>query len=335
MRDATTFRVALWLTGQARDLKAGEYRFADAAERRAGRGRAGPRRHLHAAGDLPRRADHRRDGRRLRRRAGSAPRAAFVDAARDASLIRDLDPLATDLEGYLFPDTYPVPRHTPAPALVGADGARIPRRVHAGPGCVAAAAQGLIGPPGGDPGGAGGEGDRAGRGAAARRRRLPQPAAPRDADAGRSHRDLRAAAGGPVERQPDPRGPDVRLALQHLSLPRTAAGADRGAGHGAPWRRWSSRRRSTTCTSSAATTAATSSPRRLREHNRNVYEWQVRYFRETSSASDRSTIDRCDRPICRSVDRSLRSADRAIVDVGRGTLRGHSGSGRPFHSQAM
>ena len=35
VRDATTFRVALWLTGQARDLKAGEYRFTDAAERRA------------------------------------------------------------------------------------------------------------------------------------------------------------------------------------------------------------------------------------------------------------------------------------------------------------
>jgi UPF0755 protein len=49
---------------------------------------------------------------------GLGARAAFVAAAADASLIHDLDPQATDLEGYLFPDTYPVPRHTPAPALV-------------------------------------------------------------------------------------------------------------------------------------------------------------------------------------------------------------------------
>jgi UPF0755 protein len=33
----------------------------------------------------------------------------FVAAARDPSLIRDLDPLAGDLEGYLFPDTYDLP----------------------------------------------------------------------------------------------------------------------------------------------------------------------------------------------------------------------------------
>ena len=30
-------------------------------------------------------------------------------AARDPALVRDLDPLATDLEGYLFPDTYDLP----------------------------------------------------------------------------------------------------------------------------------------------------------------------------------------------------------------------------------
>jgi UPF0755 protein len=36
----------------------------------------------------------------------------FLAAARDPSLIRDLDPAAPDLEGYLFPDTYRVTRHT-------------------------------------------------------------------------------------------------------------------------------------------------------------------------------------------------------------------------------
>jgi len=44
---------------------------------------------------------------------------AFLAAARDPGPVRDLDPLATDLEGYLFPDTYDVPQSPEAPrALV-------------------------------------------------------------------------------------------------------------------------------------------------------------------------------------------------------------------------
>jgi UPF0755 protein len=39
----------------------------------------------------------------------------FLAAARDPSLVRDLDPLAPDLEGYLFPDTYDVPQSPEAP----------------------------------------------------------------------------------------------------------------------------------------------------------------------------------------------------------------------------
>ena len=35
------------------------------------------------------------------------------------SAIRDIDPAATDLEGYLFPETYSVPRDTTAAKLVG------------------------------------------------------------------------------------------------------------------------------------------------------------------------------------------------------------------------
>jgi UPF0755 protein len=38
--------------------------------------------------------------------------AEFLRAARDPSLIRDLDPRAPTLEGYLFPDTYRLSRHT-------------------------------------------------------------------------------------------------------------------------------------------------------------------------------------------------------------------------------
>jgi UPF0755 protein len=44
---------------------------------------------------------------------------AFLAAARDPAPVRDLDPAATDLEGYLFPDTYDVPQSPEAPrALV-------------------------------------------------------------------------------------------------------------------------------------------------------------------------------------------------------------------------
>ena len=44
---------------------------------------------------------------------------AFLAAARDPALVRDLDPAAPDLEGYLFPDTYDVPQSPEAPrALV-------------------------------------------------------------------------------------------------------------------------------------------------------------------------------------------------------------------------
>ena len=49
---------------------------------------------------------------------GLGTSAMFVEAAHDGSLIRDLDPVAKDLEGYLFPETYNVPRHTDAAKLV-------------------------------------------------------------------------------------------------------------------------------------------------------------------------------------------------------------------------
>lgn len=48
---------------------------------------------------------------------GLAPAQEFLRAARDPSLIRDLAPQAPTLEGYLFPDTYRVSRHTSASDL--------------------------------------------------------------------------------------------------------------------------------------------------------------------------------------------------------------------------
>jgi UPF0755 protein len=53
------------------------------------------------------------------------PLEAFLAAARNPELIKDLDPDAKDLEGYLFPDTYDIPRGAePAAQLV----ARMVRR---------------------------------------------------------------------------------------------------------------------------------------------------------------------------------------------------------------
>ncbi|MBM3747180.1 MAG: endolytic transglycosylase MltG [Acidobacteria bacterium] len=42
------------------------------------------------------------------------PAAQFLEAARDPVLLRNLDPRAPTLEGYLFPDTYRLSRHTTA-----------------------------------------------------------------------------------------------------------------------------------------------------------------------------------------------------------------------------
>jgi UPF0755 protein len=42
----------------------------------------------------------------------------FRQAAENAALIHDLDPAARDLEGYLFPETYALPRGTTATAVV-------------------------------------------------------------------------------------------------------------------------------------------------------------------------------------------------------------------------
>jgi UPF0755 protein len=117
VRDERTFRVALWLTGRARALKAGEYRFATPQSAVAVV-------ETIARGDIYTQPITFREGLTIAEMAdiyegrGLGSRTAFIAAAGDESLIRDLDPEATDLEGYLFPDTYPVPRQFPAPALV-------------------------------------------------------------------------------------------------------------------------------------------------------------------------------------------------------------------------
>ena len=118
IRDELTYRVTLWQSGQARRLKAGEYRFDREMT---------PLEVLDkiARGDVYLLSLTFREGLTIAEMAqvfethGFGPAASFVSAASDASLVRDVDPAAKDLEGYLFPDTYSLPR--------GSDAARVVR----------------------------------------------------------------------------------------------------------------------------------------------------------------------------------------------------------------
>ena len=117
VRDAMTFRGALWLSGRARDLKAGEYRFDQAMTPLDVIDKI-------ARGDVYRRLITFREGLTINEMAkvfedsGFGKAADFVKAASDPTAIKPIDPGAPDLEGYLFPETYTLPRDTPASALV-------------------------------------------------------------------------------------------------------------------------------------------------------------------------------------------------------------------------
>ena len=117
IRDMTTYRVALWLSGHARRLQAGEYRFDQATTPVAAIDKI-------ARGEVYIIPVTFREGLTIADMAtiveahGLGPASAFVRASKEGSLVRALDPAARDLEGYLFPDTYPLSRHTTAPRLV-------------------------------------------------------------------------------------------------------------------------------------------------------------------------------------------------------------------------
>jgi UPF0755 protein len=117
IRDATTYRVALWLSGHARRLKAGEYRFDQPMTPMAVIDKI-------ARGEVYIIPVTFREGLTIAEMSkifeahGLGPASAFVQASKDAALVRPLDPAARDLEGYLFPDTYPLSRHTDAARLV-------------------------------------------------------------------------------------------------------------------------------------------------------------------------------------------------------------------------
>ena len=117
VRDRTIFRVALFISGRARALKAGEYRFT------------APMHALDvidkiARGDVYKRLLTFREGLTIAEMAqvfeekGFGKADEFQKAAANVTLIADLDPSARDLEGYLFPETYSLPRDTPAAVVV-------------------------------------------------------------------------------------------------------------------------------------------------------------------------------------------------------------------------
>jgi len=117
VRDPWTFRVALYLSRQGRHLKAGEYRFDKAMT---------PAQVIDkiARGEVFVIPVTFPEGLTIAEMAkiyeehGLGPAATFVEAAKDVSPIRDIDPLAKDLEGYLFPETYALSRRTDAAKLV-------------------------------------------------------------------------------------------------------------------------------------------------------------------------------------------------------------------------
>jgi len=118
VRDSLTWRVALWRSEDALRLKAGEYRFdramtVDEVMRKLARGDVYLRSVTFPEGLTIRQMA------RIYESAGLGSASAFTAAASDASLASGIDSEARDLEGYLFPDTYALPRRATAADLVG------------------------------------------------------------------------------------------------------------------------------------------------------------------------------------------------------------------------
>jgi UPF0755 protein len=118
VRDARSFQIAARMKGAEKRLQAGEYRFEKEATPLEIVDRI-------ARGDVFVRPITFPEGRTLaemavifeERQFGAA--ADFLEPARDETRIAALDPEASDLEGYLFPSTYRLPRSASARALVG------------------------------------------------------------------------------------------------------------------------------------------------------------------------------------------------------------------------
>jgi UPF0755 protein len=118
VRDARAFQIATRLKGAERRLQAGEYRFDRPATAFEVVDRI-------ARGDVFSRPITFPEGRTAAEMAalyeerGFGPAADFLAVSRDASLVRSFDAEARDLEGYLFPSTYRLVRHATARTLAG------------------------------------------------------------------------------------------------------------------------------------------------------------------------------------------------------------------------
>ena len=117
VRDNWTFRLAAWLSGRERELQAGEYHFEQALSA------------IEVVDTIVSGKVHLRpitfvegwtivEMARTFQDAAFGTAEAFLSAARRVELIEELDPTATDLEGYLFPETYSLPRGATADDLV-------------------------------------------------------------------------------------------------------------------------------------------------------------------------------------------------------------------------
>lgn len=117
IRDEWTFRLSWRWYGRGRTLKAGEYRFAEPMTPAAVLDRI-------ARGEVVLVPITFPEGLTIEEMAALFARhefgtaADFIAAAGDPSPIRELDADADTLEGYLFPDTYHLPRRTTAAQLV-------------------------------------------------------------------------------------------------------------------------------------------------------------------------------------------------------------------------
>lgn len=119
VQDALTFRLAVWQSGRDRQLQAGEYHFDEPLSAldvidTIARGRVYLRLITFPEGLTIEEMATVFDG------SPFGDRDAFMVAANRVELISDLDPDATSLEGYLFPETYALPRDAAADDLVEA-----------------------------------------------------------------------------------------------------------------------------------------------------------------------------------------------------------------------
>jgi len=115
--DPRLFRIALWWTAQGRNLKAGEYRFDHAVTPLdvvdvLVRGDVYTQRVTFPEGLTIEEMS------KLYESHGFGRARDFVEAARNVERVADLDSEATDLEGYLFPETYALARKGEASKLI-------------------------------------------------------------------------------------------------------------------------------------------------------------------------------------------------------------------------